>query len=457
MGILAYLFLLVVAIIGVFAVLASLLDPIHGFYLRSIKEALEWAEFIFTWTSSLYFILPIERVEGAKGTWRRRELGGRDDGGVKHRAPPALRPLVSKGRRLLVPEVHGLHATRLRVVSPLAPEVLLSARVRRRAAAVALVPPTRTGFGRGEGYRKEREGVFFSNATNWASTFYDCFTPLTLWLEGIYSGIVLLLFVLFIGNLDENWGRIMIEFSGVAIQMAGIFCFVMIKVSRDDNYTMKEAQKQSIMALVIFKIFSFIILTFIKAKLVPTEDNVVIPRAFAAIGCLIQFVLMLSSPIGRWLDNNFNDDEPTTRKIKLSAALIRLITLSFDCWLFTVRGYWSSPLKKPLAEMTATNLVFTSIVVVCRYIGPNKLRNFCVDIWNWLRAVPEKLQGKWNSFIQWKTDNWTPFTNTVKVALQSFCTGCCTMFQTGWNALKNRVSQCIEDMWNILAGPGGMH
>lgn len=24
-----------------------------------------------------------ERVEGAKGTWRRRELGGRDDGGVK--------------------------------------------------------------------------------------------------------------------------------------------------------------------------------------------------------------------------------------------------------------------------------------------------------------------------------------------------------------------------------------
>lgn len=209
--------------------------------------------------------------------------------------------------------------------------------------------------------------------------------------------------MLFIGNLDENWGRIMIEFSGVAIQMAGIFCFVMIKVSRDDKYTMKEAQKQvwirvqefcyftlirnmrfiekkspmqSIMALVIFKIFSFIILTFIKAKLVPTEDNVVIPRAFAAIGCLIQFVLMLSSPIGRWvgdgflsfklymwllnklcsylvflpfqLDNNFNDDEPTTRKIKLSAALIRLITLSFDCWLFTVRGYWSSPLKKPL-------------------------------------------------------------------------------------------------------------
>lgn len=59
MGILAYLFLLVVAIIGVFAVLASLLDPIHGFYLRSIKEALEWAEFIFTWTSSLYFILPM--------------------------------------------------------------------------------------------------------------------------------------------------------------------------------------------------------------------------------------------------------------------------------------------------------------------------------------------------------------------------------------------------------------
>ncbi|EAY80072.1 hypothetical protein OsI_35239 [Oryza sativa Indica Group] len=359
MGILAYLFLLVVAIIGVFAVLASLLDPIHGFYLRSIKEALEWAEFIFTWTSSLYFILPM---------------------------------------------------------------------------------------------------VFFSNATNWASTFYDCFTPLTLWLEGIYSGIVLLLFVLFIGNLDENWGRIMIEFSGVAIQMAGIFCFVMIKVSRDDKYTMKEAQKQSIMALVIFKIFSFIILTFIKAKLVPTEDNVVIPRAFAAIGCLIQFVLMLSSPIGRWLDNNnFNDDEPTTRKINLSAALIRLITLSFDCWLFTVRGYWSSPLKKPLVEMTAANLVFTSIVVACRYIGPNKLRNFCVDIWNWLRAVPEKLQGKWNSFIQWKTDNWTPFTNTVKVALQSFCTGCCAMFQTGWNALKNRVSQCIEDMWNILAGPGGMH
>uniref|UniRef100_A0A0E0F2V7 Uncharacterized protein n=1 Tax=Oryza meridionalis TaxID=40149 RepID=A0A0E0F2V7_9ORYZ len=243
MGILAYLFLLVVAIIGVFAVLASLLDPIHGFYLRSIKEALEWTEFIFTWTSSLYFILPM--------------------------------------------------------------------------------------------------------------------------------------------------------------YMAGIFCFVMIKVSRDDNYTVKEAQKQL--------------------------DN-----------------------------NNFNDDEPTTRKIKLSAALIRLITLSFDCWLFTVRGYWSSPLKKPLVEMTAANLVFTSIVVVCRYIGPNKLRNFCVDIWNWLRAVPEKLQGKWNSFIQWKTDNWTPFTNTVKVALQSFCTGCCTMFQTGWNALKNRVSQCIEDMRNILAGPGGM-
>lgn len=110
-----------------------------------------------------------------------------------------------------------------------------------------------------------------------------------------------------------------------------------------------------------------------------------------------------------------------------------------------------------MQEMTAANLVFTSIVVACRYIGPNKLRNFCVDIWNWLRAVPEKLQGKWNSFIQWKTDNWTPFTNTVKVALQSFCTGCCAMFQTGWNALKNRVSQCIEDMWNILAGPGGMH
>lgn len=65
-----------------------------------------------------------------------------------------------------------------------------------------------------------------------------------------------------------------------------------------------------------------------------------------------------------------------------------------------------------MQEMTAANLVFTSIVVVCRYIGPNKLKNFCVDIWNWLWAVPEKLQDKWNSFIQWKTDNWTPFTNT---------------------------------------------
>lgn len=37
--------------------------------------------------------------------------------------PPALRPLASKRCRLLIPEVHGPRATRLRVVSPLAPEV----------------------------------------------------------------------------------------------------------------------------------------------------------------------------------------------------------------------------------------------------------------------------------------------------------------------------------------------
>lgn len=62
-----------------------------------------------------------------------------------------------------------------------------------------------------------------------------------------------------------------------------ILWFSYFTLIRNMRFIEKKSPMQSIMALVIFKIFSFIILTFIKAKLVPTEDNVVIPRAFAAI------------------------------------------------------------------------------------------------------------------------------------------------------------------------------
>uniref|UniRef100_A0A0D9XPE2 Uncharacterized protein n=1 Tax=Leersia perrieri TaxID=77586 RepID=A0A0D9XPE2_9ORYZ len=194
---------------------------------------------------------------------------------------------------------------------------------------------------------------FFRKPKDWASSFYDCFTPLTLWLEGVYSAIELFLLLVFIGDIQENWGRLVVGFVGVALQLAGVVFFVMMKATRDPRFPIGKAENQSLAAIISFMVFSLLVLY--KANLKPTEDNVGIPRSFAAIGGLIQLVIFFSSPIGRWIDNrNFNDDEPETRRIKLSAAVVRMITLSFDSALFLARGHWKEPLKKPMLKLVGT-------------------------------------------------------------------------------------------------------
>uniref|UniRef100_A0A0D9XPE1 CASP-like protein n=1 Tax=Leersia perrieri TaxID=77586 RepID=A0A0D9XPE1_9ORYZ len=59
MGLCVYLFMLVAAAVGAFAVAASLNQTVHKFYEHQFKNALEWSEFAFTWLNGMYFIMLI--------------------------------------------------------------------------------------------------------------------------------------------------------------------------------------------------------------------------------------------------------------------------------------------------------------------------------------------------------------------------------------------------------------
>lgn len=79
---------------------------------------------------------------------------------------------------------------------------------------------------------------------DWSKTFFDCFTPLTLWLDAIYSCVVITQLTVFIGDIQNNSGRIMLEFGALSILLSCLYGYVMLKSSNDPSFDRASGQKQ---------------------------------------------------------------------------------------------------------------------------------------------------------------------------------------------------------------------
>lgn len=86
--------------------------------------------------------------------------------------------------------------------------------------------------------------VAFTVVRDWTRTFYDCFSPLPLWLDALYSGIVLVQLIAFVGHINENTARVAVEYAGLLLQLSFVFSFVMLKLSNDPEFNPNKAISQ---------------------------------------------------------------------------------------------------------------------------------------------------------------------------------------------------------------------
>uniref|UniRef100_A0ACD5WA50 Uncharacterized protein n=1 Tax=Avena sativa TaxID=4498 RepID=A0ACD5WA50_AVESA len=223
--------------------------------------------------------------------------------------------------------------------------------------------------------------VAFITIQDWAKVFFDCFTPISLWLEVLYSTIFLVHLLVFVGGLESNYGRIIMEFGGLGIQLVAIIGYVLQKLAYDDHYAKNEAKHQFLWALAFFKVSGLAILIQIQFKIIAPEGQGYwrIALGLAVFGVLFQFLQIVISIYYRSIEDNFKDDPTNIRRVKLGAALIKVVTMSYDCWLFYARGYWQSPEKRMLAIMTVCSLLLTCTVALGRDVGPEKLRKVYLD------------------------------------------------------------------------------
>jgi hypothetical protein len=88
--------------------------------------------------------------------------------------------------------------------------------------------------------------IVFITIEDWAEVFFDCFTPISMWLEIRYSTVFLVLSLVFVGDLERNYARIMMEFCGMGVQLIAIIGYVFQKLAYDTQYSKNEANRQVI-------------------------------------------------------------------------------------------------------------------------------------------------------------------------------------------------------------------
>ena len=64
-------------------------------------------------------------------------------------------------------------------------------------------------------------------------------------------------------------------------------------------------------------------------------------------------------------EGNFQNDSPQTRNVKVSAALLRMLTLVYDIWTYISKGYWDNPKIKPLVVSNSSKLNVSVVTIAC--------------------------------------------------------------------------------------------
>uniref|UniRef100_J3N687 Uncharacterized protein n=1 Tax=Oryza brachyantha TaxID=4533 RepID=J3N687_ORYBR len=217
--------------------------------------------------------------------------------------------------------------------------------------------------------------IAFYVVEDWSKVLYDCFTPMALWVDAMYSGIVITFHIFFIGITPESYSKVLIEYGGFAIQLVAIFVYVMLK-SGDKNciasqvhmkaLPLSEARQQSLLLLLVFKIFILAAIMQLQFKLTFPEGHNVIASAL----CYTAMALQIKGAEG------FENDEPRVRKVKITATIIKIVVLSYELWIENMRGgHEHSELKSSLRAMTITSIVVNCMLFIARYIGPRVFRD----------------------------------------------------------------------------------
>ncbi|KAM3402044.1 hypothetical protein ACQJBY_006158 [Aegilops geniculata] len=236
--------------------------------------------------------------------------------------------------------------------------------------------------------------VAFIAIEDWSEVFFDCFTPASLWLEAVYSAVFLVLLLVFVDEPKNNYGRVLMEFAGIALQLVAIIGYVLQKLAYK-KIGKTEARNQNVGALTFFKLFGLAVIVQIQFKITAPKccEYWKIAFGLAVIGVLLQVLQIVISFAYRLRENKFKDDPVGIGRVKLGAALIRVVTLAFDSWLFYARGYWHSREKQMIAYMTLASLFITCLVALARYIGPERLKNACdtgvARLGAWCTAIRE--------------------------------------------------------------------
>ncbi|TVU26872.1 hypothetical protein EJB05_29443 [Eragrostis curvula] len=197
-----------------------------------------------------------------------------------------------------------------------------------------------------------------------------------MWLDAVYSGVVILQHILFIGEIPKSNGRIMAEYGGMALLLSCVYGYVMLKSSNYPDFDRDKGQKQNIWALIFLAGFGFAALMQMQFQYRVPAGYSVISKWLAATGIVCQGLQPVLSIIHRALPGgSFDDDAPSTANIKITAAVLRMITLSYDYWMCSSKGYHDTPNRAPFAAMVCFSLIVNCVMVVTRYIGPRKLKD----------------------------------------------------------------------------------
>uniref|UniRef100_A0A0E0F2T1 Uncharacterized protein n=1 Tax=Oryza meridionalis TaxID=40149 RepID=A0A0E0F2T1_9ORYZ len=162
---------------------------------------------------------------------------------------------------------------------------------------------------------------------------------------------VIALHILFVGLTHHNTGKVLIEYGGLALQLVAVFVYVMLK-----NIGLLSFFMIAVLAAIIQIQFQF-----------PFPENYsTIAKAIGIFGMFFQVKG----------ENGFKNDAPHIRKLKITATLIKIMTLSYELWAQISQGYRQSVLTKPLCDMTIAALIVNCVLFAARYIGPKTIKEY---------------------------------------------------------------------------------
>ncbi|KAL6640846.1 hypothetical protein ACP70R_021969 [Stipagrostis hirtigluma subsp. patula] len=274
--------------------------------------------------------------------------------------------------------------------------------------------------------------IAFDVVNDWSRVFFDCFHPAALWLDALYSGMVVIQLITFVGRIEWNTGRIAAEYASVALQLSGVNGYVMMKRSANDpTFDHAQARKLNKWALVFLLVFGLPTLYQLQFKHKIPDGYTTLAWCISGLGMCFQALQIFCSLFFRWYRDDFANDEPSTRNVKLGAAVFRMFTFSYDWWSCTSKGYWTLDYGHPFAAMTCVGLAVNCVLALCRYFGPAiikekfdalvaPVRTLCTNIKNQFNAkwaaFTQSWNEKWDAFKQSWSEKWAAF------SVASLCT-----------------------------------